>query len=186
MSINADTYSDYKAVVYPPDGIAEVISKYRKASARLIGPLNDEFDGAILNLTEPMPRLRPALMNLKLDLHQKKFLKIPAVNIRIEGFGYFVDAHTHTTIYAKICQDEKLTEWLARVNRVFGFKRQVIPHIPVVTNVGQQNFAKLWPNFKDKPFYEKFTPTQITILARPMILQEQHQWAVFKEIYLRK
>ncbi|EHQ28743.1 2'-5' RNA ligase family protein [Mucilaginibacter paludis] len=183
MDINASTYSDYMMLISPPPEVIEGISKYKKASARLIGDFEGMYGKAHISLTSQYRQI-PGLMMQKLDAYRKPVSSLNPVQLHINGFSFFKHGDTSATIYAKIELNAEVANWFIHLKRIFGDKNKTsIPHITVVKNIPVELFKTLWPKFTDQRYRYDFIPQSITILSRPMIGGREHYWTPFKELY---
>src|ERR1700761_6788783 len=101
MDTNANTYSDYLFIISPPPEVIEVISKYKKATARVIGNYDGMLGTAHISVTNQHMQI-PGMMLQKLQCYQKPINRLSAIPLHINGFSYFKHGDTGATVYAKI------------------------------------------------------------------------------------
>lgn len=123
MDINASTYSDYMMLISPPPEVIEGISKYKKASARLIGDFEGMYGKAHISLTSQYRQI-PGLMMQKLDAYRKPVSSLNPVQLHINGFSFFKHGDTSATIYAKIELNAEVANWFIHLKRIFGDKNK--------------------------------------------------------------
>ena len=183
MDINASTYSDYMMIISPPAGVMETISKYKKATARVIGDYDGMHGRAHISITNHH-RQMPGMMVQKLDCYQRDISRLKPVHLYVNGFNFFKHGATGLTVYAKIELNAEVNNWFKYLRRVLGDKTQtMVPHITVAKNIPADKFRVLWPKFIDQQYQYDFIPQSITVLSRPMIGGYQQSWTLFKELY---
>ena len=183
MNVNAATYSDYLLVISPPAAVDEMIVKYKKATARLIGNFEGMYGKAHISVSS-QHRQMPALMQQKLDCYQRNIIRLRPTQLYVNGFNFFKHGDVGATIYAKIELNNEVNSWFTQLKRVFGDKtKTMVPHIEVAKNIPVDQFRILWPRFVDKQYQCDFIPQGITVLSRPMIGGREQPWTQFKELY---
>ncbi|WP_348047536.1 2'-5' RNA ligase family protein [Mucilaginibacter sp.] len=183
MDVNEKTYSDYMMVISPPAEVEEMIRKYKKASARLIGDFEGMYSKAHISITN-QHRQMPDMMQQKLDCYMRPINRLRPVPMYVNGFSYFTHGNTTATIYAKIELTPEVTNWFLHIKRIFGDKRKdTAPHITVAKSIPMEHFQKLWPKFIGQQYQFEFTPQSVTVLSRPMIGGHGKYWTPFKELY---
>jgi len=185
MEVLPSTYCDYMIIISPPAEIREMIRKYKRSSAKVIGTYDGMHSIAHITVTG-QGRQMPVMMLQKLDYYQKKFIRIKANYIRIKGFNFFTHGATSATIYAELELSAELRTWFAQLKKVFGDGQHTVPHITVVKNIPTDNFKKLWPYFEGRSYNAYFLADRLTVLSRPTFGSNETRWIPFKELYLKK
>lgn len=183
MDVNANTYSDYMMIISPPAEVMDVIMRYKKASARLIGDFEGMYSKAHISVAN-QHRQMPYVMGQKLECYQRPINRLKPVIMHVNGFNYFKHGNAAATIYAKIELNTEINNWFNHIKRIFGEKRKdIVPHIPVAKNVPVEQFQILWPKFIAQQYRFDFTPQSITVLTRPMIGGKDKFGTPMKELY---
>ncbi|RKR82465.1 2'-5' RNA ligase [Mucilaginibacter gracilis] len=183
MDINVSTYWDYMMMIAPPAEVLEVIGKYKKATARLIGNYEGMYSQAHISVSRQY-RQMPGTMIQKLDWYKRPISRLNPITLQVNGFSFFKQGDTGATIYAKIELNPEVTNWFTHIRKVFGDKKwDAVPHITIAKNVPAAPFQKVWPKISDKQYQFDFLPQSITVLSRPMIGGHNQIWTPFKELY---
>lgn len=183
MDINAATYSDHMMIISPPAEVMEVIKKYKKATARLIGDFEGMYSKAHISVAA-QPRQMPFVMGQKLDCYQRSISRLKPVTLRVNGFGHFLHGKTTATVYAKIELYPELTNWFDHLRKILGDRKKgAVPHITIAKNIPIEHFRILWPKFIGQRYQYDITPQSITVLSRPMIGGKDKYWTPVRELY---
>lgn len=183
MEINEASYSDYMMIISPPAEVMEVIGKYKKATARLIGNFDGMYGKAHISVSN-QHRQMPNIMLQKLDCYQRPINRLNPVKLYVNGFSFFKHGNTGATIYAKIELNPEVNNWFNHLKKIFGDKKKdAVPHITVAKNIPVEQFRVLWPKFADKQYRYEFTPQCLTVLSRPMIGGRDKYWTPVRELY---
>jgi len=174
-------YTDYLMVLAPPGCIIREIDRYKRASINLIGHFEGMHSTACITVSH-QTRCKPFLAQPAIANMAKRVGTMPPVELRLTAFGFFNNGSVKT-IYAKVEQSEQTTNWFKLLQLQMGIKiKNFVPCIPIAKNLPATSFNKLWPNFVDRPWQEKFMVNSLTILQRETYV-EYCEWKVYRELF---
>ncbi len=169
-------------IISPSDFIKKEVSRYKRASANVIG----QFDGmySIAHITVMhQTRCKPFLVQPAMALMGERFCSLPPVELHISGFNYFSHGSTTKTIYAVIDRTQQTNNWFNLLMKQMNIKsKNFVPHITIVKNIPVDDFNKLWPYFENRVFKASFKAESLTILHRETYA-EYVQWRVYRELF---
>lgn len=122
------------------------------------------------------------MIDTLITILQCKISTIPSIDIKIDGFEYFVHANDLMTIYASVKSDMLTDSWFKLVRKQLNLKGDFVPHITVTKTIHIDSFFKLWPTFNYLPFQMSFMPESVSVLERYSGLPGA-AWQLRKEIY---
>jgi len=171
-------YQDYLIVLSPPENIISRVKKLKDFSYNEIGEYESHYSKAHITV-QPWPRKKPVWIEPLIPKLVRDLQTLPPVILDINGFGYF-DHQDNPTIYAKLTSTPSTKIWFKSLRRFFAAENSE-PHITITRSIPTDDFAKLWPQFKNLQWKEQFTVDKLTILRREMIGHDKI-YKVFKEI----
>ena len=178
------SYADYLIIIAPPDHIIEEISRFKRASVRVIGHFEGMHRRAHISITH-QTRCKPYLIQPAVVIMQKKLSTMPPVVLNIKGFNFFSHGQTAKTIYAEIELTETTEKWFKLLLIQLGLKvKNFVPHITVAKNIPVTAFDKLWPNFVNRHYTQAFTVGSLRILHRETYV-EYCEWRVYQEVFFQ-
>jgi 2'-5' RNA ligase len=177
------SYADYLFLLSPPEAIKHEISRYKKASARLIGDYKSMDSPAHISLLH-VERQKPFFANTTVGLMEKKLYIMPPVLLHVDGFRYFTHLHSKMTIYAHIRSTPAVEAWFTLLKKNLNIKKALIPHITVARDIPETDFNTLWPYFRHKQLVEPFWINELKIVQRETF-GSIPKWAPFKTFQFR-
>jgi 2'-5' RNA ligase len=171
-------YEDYLLLLSPPEAIKQEISRYKKASAKLIGNYKSMDSPAHISVQHLERQMAFAAENNLLKL-ENSLNEMPPVLLHIDGFKYFTHLHSKMTIYAHIRITPAVDEWFALLKKKLKIRKTVIPHITITRDIPENDFNLLWPNFRHKKLVEPFWVNELKMLKRETFAPSL-QWIPFK------
>lgn len=159
------SYADYLFVISPPESIIYEISRYKRASARIIGQFKG-LDTPAHVVVAQVERQKPFYADSAVVQMERTFNAMPPVQLYIDGFRYFELLHNQYTIYANIRSTPNVEDWFERVKKVLNIRKTLVPHIAVVKNIDHEHFTALWPHFRHKQFLMPFWVKELKIAKR--------------------
>jgi len=156
-------YKDYLIILSPPANIAQQVTKFKQASARLIGDFEGMHGKAHITL-KVMPRQKTFWTEPLFEQLEKELSLIEPFTLQINGFATFLPTD-FTTIYAAIKSTPEMEDWFKRLRKCLNEKKAV-PHITIARQVPNEQAKKLWPKFKDRHWDDDFEIDRLTILQR--------------------
>ncbi|MDN5289369.1 MAG: 2-5 ligase [Mucilaginibacter sp.] len=176
-------YEDYLMLLSPPEGIKHEITRYKKASAKLIGNYKSMDSPAHISI-QHLERQKPFMAETNIDRIEKDLNTLPPVLLHIDGFKYFTHLHNRMTIYAHIRITPSVDEWFTSIKRKLKIRKTIIPHITITRDISGNDFDQLWPNFRHKKLVEPFWVNELIMLKRETFAHSP-QWTSFKVFEFR-
>nr|WP_294944901.1 2'-5' RNA ligase family protein [uncultured Mucilaginibacter sp.] len=174
-------YSDYLFLLTPPEHIRQEVARYKKASVNHIGDFGGMNSPATITLNQ-LERQKPFMVEAAFERVENTLQAMPPVLLHMDGFKYFEHLHSKNTIYAYIRSTPAMEDWFALLRKNLNIKKALVPHIPVVRNIPETDFKKLWPNFKHKKLQEPFWIAELKILQREAFGTIAGKWQPYKTI----
>jgi 2'-5' RNA ligase len=171
-------YEDYLLLLSPPEAIKQEISRYKRASAKLIGNYKSMDSPAHISI-QHLERQKPFMAEKNLNLIETALNELPPVLLHLDGFKYFSHLHSRVTIYAHIRITPAVDEWFTQLKRKLSIRKGIVPHITVTRDIAGPDFERLWPNFRHKKLVEPFWVRELVMLKRETFAHEP-QWQHFK------
>jgi 2'-5' RNA ligase len=171
-------YIDYLMLISPPEDIKHEISRYKKASAKLIGNYKSMDSPAHISIKH-LERQKPFMADVNLGQLENSLNALPPVLLHIDGFKYFPHLHNRMTIYAHIRITNAVDEWFTQLKKKLSIKKTIVPHITVARDIAGDDFDRLWPNFRHKKLVEPFWANKLVMLKRETFAPSP-QWTSFK------
>ncbi|SIR02443.1 2'-5' RNA ligase [Mucilaginibacter lappiensis] len=171
-------YEDYLFLLSPPEAIKQEISRYKRASAKLIGNYKSMDSPAHISVHH-LERQKPFMEETNLNKIEKGLNELPPALLHVDGFKFFQHLHNRMTIYAHIRVTPAVDEWFTQLKRLLKIRKTIIPHITVTRDVAGPDFERLWPNFRHKKLVEPFWVNELIMLKRETFAHEP-QWQPFK------
>lgn len=176
------TYADYLMIISPPDAIKKEISRYKRASANLIGHFESMHSAAHITITHQV-RCKPFLVHPTIARMEKRLAIITPIDLQITGFNYFNHGKKGKTIYAAVEITPKTKNWFKLLKLQIGIKPQnFVPHITIARNIPVTSFNKLWPNFENRQWETAFMANCLTILERDTYV-EYCEWKIYRDLW---
>ena len=158
-------YEDYLMLLSPPEEIKHEITRYKKASAKLIGNYKSMDSPAHISI-QHLERQKPFMAETNMDQIEKSLNALPPVLFHIDGFKYFTHLHNRMTIYAHIRITPSVDEWFTSLKKKLKIRKTIIPHITITRDIPGDDFDLLWPNFRHKKLVEPFWVNELIMLKR--------------------
>jgi 2'-5' RNA ligase len=171
-------YEDYLMLLTPPEEIKHEITRYKKASAKLIGNYKSMDSPAHISILH-LERQKPFMAETNINQIEKSLNTLPPVLLHIDGFKYFTHLHGRMTIYAHIRITPSVDEWFTSLKKKLKIRKTIIPHITITRDIPGNDFDLLWPNFRHKKLVEPFWANELTMLKRETFAPSP-QWTPFK------
>jgi hypothetical protein len=171
-------YKDYLIILSPPETINGQVKKFKQSSFRLIGEFESLHSRAHISL-KVLSRQKPFWTGPLFDQMEKELSLLEPTTLQINGFAHFLPTD-YTTIYAAIKSTPEMEDWFKRLRKSLNEKKKV-PYITISKQVPNALAKKLWPKFKDRPWYEQFEVNKLTILHRETYGYD-NKWLKFKDI----
>lgn len=171
-------YVDYLMLLSPPEEIKHEISRYKRASAKLIGNYKSMDSPAHISIKH-MERQMPFMAETNISKMEKELNALPPVLLHVDGFKYFTHLHNRMTIYAHIRITHAVDEWFTQLKKKLNIKKTIVPHITIARDIAGNNFDLLWPNFRHKKLVEPFWANELIMLKRETFAPSP-QWTSFK------
>ncbi len=176
------SYQDYLMIISPPDTIKKQVSRYKRASANVIGKFKGMYSIAHITITHQQ-RCKPYHAQPAILRMEQKLAGMHPVELHIKGFNFFKHGATGFTIYAVIEPAGLNQNWFKLLKKQMGIKvKNFVPHITIVKNIPVSDFNKLWPYFEKSDLSETFKAESLTILHRDTFA-EYVEWRVYKELF---
>jgi 2'-5' RNA ligase len=176
------SYTDYLMILSPPEDIKKQVSKYKLASANVIGRFKGLHSIAHITITCQL-RCKPFIAETVIKLMEQKLQGMHPVELHIKGFSFFKHGQTGMTIYAVVEPNQLNINWFKLLKKEMNIKvRNFVPHITIVKNIPVEDFNKLWPYFEKSNYPETFKVNSLTILHRDTFA-EYVEWRVYKELF---
>ncbi len=171
-------YEDYLMLLSPPEAIKHEISRYKKASAKIIGNYKSINSPAHISIMH-MERQKPFMADKNVELMEQTLAQLPPVLLHWDGFAHFTHLHKKMTIYGNIRSTPASDEWFNQLKKKLKIKKNIAPHITVVRDVPEEKFNMLWPHFRHKKLVEPFWINALTVVKRDTF-DAYAQWEFFK------
>jgi 2'-5' RNA ligase len=176
------SYQDYLMIISPPEHIKKQVSKYKRASANVIGNFKGMHSIAHITITH-QERCKAFLAQPAIQQMEKRLNSMHPVDLQIKGFNFFKHGTSGVTIYAVVEPAILNHNWFKLLKTQMGIKvKNFVPHITIVKNIPVTSFNKLWPYFEKSPYTEMFKANSLTILGRDTFA-EYIEWKVYKELH---
>lgn len=172
-------YTDYLFLLSPPEVIKNEIMRYKKASAKYIGDYPGLQSPAHITLNQ-LDRQKPYMTDAAMEHTEARLGIMPPVLLHMDGFKNFQHLHGRFTIYAYLRSTPAMENWFTLLRKNLNIKKAVIPHIPVVRNMPEADFKKLWPNFQHKKLAEPFIINELKVLQRESFGTTHGKWEAYK------
>lgn len=177
-----ESYQDYLMIIALPDSVIKQISKYKRASANVIGQFKGMHSTAHISITKQQ-RCKPFMAQPFILQMERRLMSLQPAQLRISNFSFFKHGETGYTIYAAVNVAAPNHNWFKLLRREMGIKVvNFEPHITVVKNIPPSAFKKLWPYFEKCTYNEVFIAGSLTIFSRNTF-GEQKEWRPFKELH---
>lgn len=174
-------YADYLFLLSPPEAIKAEVARYKKASVKYIGDFSGMQSPAHITINQ-LERQKPYMVDAAFERTKQMLQAMPPVLLHMDGFKYFTHLHSKMTIYAYIRSSPAMEEWFSLLRKNLNIKKVLIPHLPVVKNIPEADFNKLWPNFKNKKLLEPFWIYELKVLQRETFGTTAGKWEAYKTI----
>ena len=138
-------YKDYLIILSPPANIAQQVTKFKQASARLIGDFEGMHGKAHITL-KVMPRQKTFWTEPLFEQLEKELSLIEPFTLQINGFATFLPTD-FTTIYAAIKSTPEMEDWFKRLRKCLNEKKAV-PHITIARQVPNEQAKNYGQNLK--------------------------------------
>jgi 2'-5' RNA ligase len=171
-------YEDYLMLLSPPEAIKHEITRYKKASAKIIGDYPSMNSPAHISIMH-LERQKPFMADKNVLLIEQTLAQLPPVLLHWDGFGYFTHLHKKMTIYGNIRSTPAVDAWFSHLKKKLKIKKSITPHITVVRNVPENDFNLLWPHFRHKQLVEPFWINALTVVKRDTF-DAYAKWEFFK------
>jgi hypothetical protein len=175
-------YHDYLILLTPPESIVKTVAQLKESSFKMIGEYESHHSKAHITV-QPWPRKRPVWVEPLLPKLERDLQTLPPLVMDLNGFDFF-DQQEFQTIYAKLSSTPATKLWFKLLRKFFNTP-PFEPNIGIAVNIANADFKKLWPEFKNKEWHERFKVEQLTILRRETIGYNK-TFKVFKEIPFNK
>ncbi len=172
------SYQDYLIILSPPDNIAAYVKSLKEKCASVIGEFESRNSRANV-VVQAWPRKKPVWVEPLLPKLERDLQTLPSITLDINGFSYF-DQQEFQTIYARLNSTPATKMWFKLLRKFFSTP-PFEPHITITRSIENEDFKKLWPQFKDQPFNARFKVDKLTVLRRETIGYDK-SYKVFKEI----
>lgn len=159
-------YHDYLIILSPPENIGAYVNSLKKKASSVIGDFESLHSKAHITV-QAWPRKKPVWVEPLIPKLERDLLALPPLVTHIEGFSYF-DHQEYKTIYARLNPSRQMQQWFKLLRRFF-HTPTFEPHITVARNIGNEDFKKLWPYFRDEPFSTRMEIYKLTVLRRETI-----------------
>jgi 2'-5' RNA ligase len=171
-------YADYSFLLSPPPQLKELISKYKKASAKQIGDFKSVNSPAHISVNH-LDRQKPFFAS-HITTHLETTLQImPPVLLHLDGFKYISHLHSQYTIYAHIRITPAVDAWFTLLKKHLNIRKTLVPHITVVRTIAEADFKTLWPHFRHKQLVEPFWINEMKVVQRETF-GSMPKWESFK------
>jgi len=158
-------YEDYLMLLSPPEAVKHEISRYKKASAKLIGNYKSMDSPAHISV-QHLERQRPFMAETNVSKLESSLNELPPILLHIDGFKYFTHLHGKMTIYAHIRVTPAVDEWFTLLKKKLHIKKTIVPHITITRDIPERDFNLLWPHFRHKKLIEPFWVNELKMLKR--------------------
>ncbi|AMR33138.1 hypothetical protein A0256_17800 [Mucilaginibacter sp. PAMC 26640] len=174
-------YTDYLFLLTPPEVIKTEVMRYKKASAKYIGDFPGLQSPANI-IVNQLDRQKPYMTETAMENLHARLSVMPPVLLHMDGFKNISQLHGKFAIYAYMRSTPAMESWFALLCKNLNIKKTVFPHIPVVRNIAEVDFKKLWPNFQHKKLAEPFWLRELKVLQRESFGTTHGKWEPYKTI----
>lgn len=160
---------DYLFVIPPSNAVLLQVEHYKGEVAKIIGQYPGMHTKAHLTVNY-LPNKNPHQVTLALETIKRNAVKLPPVNIGINGFSFFEHIKNNTlTIYIAVKGTYQTDNWLDALKKCFPTTYLKIPHITITKGMSANNFYKLWPQFKQLTYQDTFVADKVLVFERNAI-----------------
>lgn len=177
-------YMDYMLLLRPDEEICREIKGYKNFASELVGDYPSMHSTPHISVMK-YTRRKPYIMRQAIDGLNISLKAMPAVQLKINGFKFFIHKNDTYTIYAAIEPTFQSDRWFALLSKHLRLpKGSFIPHITIARTINENAFFKLWPNFKYINFQRRFLVNCLTVLERET-LNSRAKWAIYQEMLFK-
>lgn len=160
---------DYLFVIPPSEAVSLQVSHYKSKVAEMIGDYHGMNTKAHLTVNY-LPNKDPHHVALALETIKSKAIKLPPVNIGVNGFDFFEHRKNDTlTIYVAIKGTYQTDNWLDALKKCFPTSYLKVPHITITKGMSADDFFRLWPQFKQLKYEDAFVADRVLVFERNTI-----------------
>lgn len=164
-------HKDYLTIISAPEHVDKKIRLFKRSCGKHIGKFPGMYARAHISfdmIRDQVDELTQKPVTLKpfYELMDFKIRTIPARDLKISGFKFFVHGPNFRTIYAALELDDETKQWFDSVKQALRINRKLNPHITITRKIPTACFDTLWPYFQKNDYKDTFEADGLTILEK--------------------
>jgi 2'-5' RNA ligase len=164
-------YKDYLTIISTPEQVDKKINSFKRSCGKHIGKYPGMYAKAHISfdiIRDQVDQVtqKPVTLRPFYDLIGLKIGTIPARELKITGFDFFVHGPNFRTIYAALELDDETTKWFHSIKQTLRINKRLRPHITITRNIPTASFNILWPYFQKIEYQDSFMADHLTILEK--------------------
>ncbi|MDN5289368.1 MAG: 2-5 ligase [Mucilaginibacter sp.] len=164
-------YKDYLTIISAPEHVDKKINLFKRSCGKHIGKFPGMYAKAHISFDIIRDRIdqvtkKPLTLRPFYELIDMKIRTIPARELKITGFDFFVHGPNFRTIYAALELDAETENWFHSIKQTLRINKKLRPHITITRKIPTESFNTLWPYFQKMEYQDSFEAEHLTILEK--------------------
>jgi 2'-5' RNA ligase len=164
-------YKDYLTIISVPEHVDKKINLFKRSCGKHIGKYPGMYAKAHISfdiIRDQVDQItkKPTTLRPFYELIAFRIRTIPARELKITGFDFFVHGPNFRTIYATLELDDETVQWFHSIKQTLRINRKLRPHITITRNIPTASFNTLWPYFQKIEYQDSFKADHLTILEK--------------------